>query len=104
MSLEFRRVLFRSGVSFIHFRNLNIDPEMYLRLLEPVALGPSVGFTNFKKRLRKLCPWLKFGYFNPWLGDRAELTAPMPGEWTAPVPKAKDNDILEEDHGEEERA
>ncbi len=67
-----------TGVSFIQLRNLNIDPEMYLRLLEHIPMGPSVGFRNFKKRLRKQCPWLGFGYFNPWLGDKAEITAPMP--------------------------
>lgn len=76
------------GVSFIQLRNLNIDPEMYMQLLEGLPMGPSVGFTNFKKRLRKMCPWLKLGYFNPWLGDKAQLTAPMPGEWTPPELKA----------------
>ena len=78
------------GVSFIQLRNLNIDPEMYTQLLDGLPMGPSVGFTNFKKRLRKMCPWLKFGYFNPWLGEKAELTAPLPGAWTPPVPRATD--------------
>ena len=76
------------GVSFIQLRNLNIDPEMYMELLQGLPMGPSVGLTNFKKRLRKACPWLKFGYFNPWLGDKAELTAPLPGEWQMPQPSA----------------
>jgi hypothetical protein len=40
-----------------------------MELLAPVVLGPSVGFGNFRKRLRKACPWLGFGYFNPYLGD-----------------------------------
>ncbi len=69
------------GVSFIQLRNLNIDPEIYLSLLEKMSFGPCVGFTNFKKRLRKQCPWLGFGYFNPWLGEKAEIKAPMPGQW-----------------------
>ncbi len=69
------------GVSFIQLRNLNIDPEMYLDLLNEIAFGPSMGFTNFKKRLSKQCPWLMFGYFNPWLGEKAEILAPMPGQW-----------------------
>lgn len=85
------------GVSFIQLRNLNIDPEMYLQLLDGLPLGPSVGFTNFKKRLRKMCPWLKFGYFNPWLGDKAELTAPQPGEWVPPQPKAAEVADAEDD-------
>ncbi len=78
-----------TGVSFIQLRNLNIDPEMYIHLLQHIPMGPSVGFTNFKKRLRKLCPWLGFGYFNPWLGEKADLTAPMPGTWQAPIPQAR---------------
>ncbi len=73
------------GVSFIQLRNLNIDPEMYLNLLSGISFGPSMGFTNFKKRLTKQCPWLMFGYFNPWLGDKAEISAPMPAEWQRPV-------------------
>ncbi len=70
-----------TGVSFIQLRNLNIDPEMYMQLLQDLPMGPSVGFTNFKKRLRKRCPWLLFGYFNPWLGEKAHIEAPMPGTW-----------------------
>jgi pyruvate-formate lyase-activating enzyme len=58
-------------VNFLQLRNLNIDPELYMELLAPAAFGPSVGFANFRKRLRKACPWLGFGYFNPYLGDDA---------------------------------
>lgn len=85
-----------AGVSFLQLRNLNIDPEWYLRLLDGVPMGPTVGFTNFRKRLRKSCPWLKFGYFNPWLGDRATLTSPWPGEWALPSPA--DTPWAEEDN------
>jgi len=74
-----------TGVSFIQLRNLNIDPQMYLDLLKPLNTGTALGFSNFKKRLRKNCPWLEFGYFNPYLGDKAVLTAPMPGEWIRPI-------------------
>lgn len=52
-------------VDFIQLRNLNIDPEMYLRLLEGIEFGPSVGLANFTKRLLHYCPHLHFGYFNP---------------------------------------
>ena len=41
------------------------------------------------KRLKKLCPWLRYGYFNPYLGDRAEITAPLPGAWRMPEPEAR---------------
>lgn len=52
-------------VNFVQLRNLNIDPEMYLDLLSGIEFGPCSGLTNFKKRLKKSCPHLEFGYFNP---------------------------------------
>lgn len=64
-------------VDFVQLRNLNIDPERYLSLAwgsgvmaDPARLA-SMGLRNFRKRLRKACPWLRFGYFNPYLGDKA---------------------------------
>ena len=55
-------------VDFIQLRNLNLDPEIYLDLAAPHAGGPSMGLVNFRKRLKKACPWVEFGYFNPYLG------------------------------------
>ncbi len=55
------------GVKFIQLRNLNIDPEAYLELLDGLVFGPSVGLANFRKRLLKSCPDLRFGYFNPYV-------------------------------------
>jgi wyosine [tRNA(Phe)-imidazoG37] synthetase (radical SAM superfamily) len=56
---------------FIQLRNLNIDPELYLTLAnQAVPPSPSMGYGNFRKRLKKACPWLGYGYFNPYLGDR----------------------------------
>ncbi|MBQ7618325.1 MAG: radical SAM protein [Desulfovibrio sp.] len=69
------------GVSFIQLRNLNIDPEWYLKQLkeatnyEPSTCG--MGLKSFLKRLGKACPWLKFGYFNPYVGTKAILTSPL---------------------------
>lgn len=60
---------------FIQLRNLNLDPELYLAVaresgvLADPARQASVGLRNFRKRLRKACPWLRFGYFNPYLGE-----------------------------------
>ena len=59
------------GVDFIQLRNLNLDPELYLDLAEGAGVssgGPSTGLTNFRKRLKKARPGLRFGYFNPYLG------------------------------------
>ena len=72
------------GVSMIQWRNLNIDPEYYLALLAGIDSGPSMGIRSFMKRLRKACPWIRYGYFNPYVGERADLSAPMPGQWHEP--------------------
>ncbi|MDO5537172.1 MAG: radical SAM protein, partial [Desulfovibrionaceae bacterium] len=81
------RLVGENGVSMIQWRNLNIDPEYYLELLEGIDSGPSMGLRAFMKRLRRACPWLRYGYFNPYVGDRADLAAPMPGEWHLPDPE-----------------
>ena len=57
-------------LDFIQLRNLNLDPELYLDLVRPFDPGPSMGLGNFRKRLKKSCPRLRFGYFNPYLADR----------------------------------
>ena len=54
---------------FIQLRNLNIDPDLYMELMEPYEFGPGMGFINFRKRIKTECPWVNFGYFNPYLGD-----------------------------------
>ncbi len=72
------------GVSMIQWRNLNIDPEYYLELMQDFAHGPSMGLRSFMKRLKKACPWLQYGYFNPYVGAKAEVPAPMPGTWCPP--------------------
>ncbi len=56
-------------VNCIQLRNLNIDPEMYLDLLKGIPFGPHIGFANFRKRIKKACPALQFGYFNPFVGE-----------------------------------
>ncbi len=97
------RLAGETGVSMIQWRNLNIDPDFYLDLLEGLPLGPSMGLKTFMKRLRKLCPWLRFGYFNPWLGEKAGLTAPLPGEWRLPGP-GEEKDIPAAVSGDAEEA
>lgn len=90
------RLVGENGVSMIQWRNLNIDPEWYFKLMsggegqQKLELSPSMGLTSFMKRLKKLCPWLRYGYFNPYLGAKAELAAPMPGEWSMPAPRARE--------------
>lgn len=52
-------------IDCIQLRNLNIDPQQYIALAGPC--GPGMGFTHFSKRLKKNCPWLRLGYFNPFV-------------------------------------
>jgi wyosine [tRNA(Phe)-imidazoG37] synthetase (radical SAM superfamily) len=54
-------------VDMVQLRNLNIDPDYYLTLMQNLSTGPCLGFHNFMKRLKKDCPWLRTGYFNPAL-------------------------------------
>ncbi len=63
-------------VDFIQLRNLNIDPELYLELMVGLDREPAMGLVNFRKRLRKSCPWLKFGYFNPYQQDNGNDPEP----------------------------
>ena len=64
---ELIRLVNDTGVDCIQLRNLNIDPELYLDLMRGIETGPSLGFLNFRKRLKKECPNLRLGYFNPRL-------------------------------------
>lgn len=69
------------GVEMIQWRNLNIDPEWYGNAMRQAAgPGTPMGLAAFMKRLRKLCPWLRYGYFNPYVGEKASLASPQPGK------------------------
>jgi len=54
-------------LDFIQLRNLNLDPELAMKLMAGFDFGPCMGLANFMKRLKKHCPHLRFGYFNPYL-------------------------------------
>jgi pyruvate-formate lyase-activating enzyme len=53
---------------YIQMRNLSLDPDLYLGCVGDPA-EPSMGLANFMKRLKKDCPWINYGYFNPFLRD-----------------------------------
>lgn len=58
----------KSKLDFIQLRNLNLDPDLYMEVMDKHEFGPVMGFNNFRKRIKKECPWINFGYFNPYLG------------------------------------
>ena len=49
----------------IQLRNLNMDPDWYLEVVEHSPQSPPIGMRQWLRRLKKLFPGLKFGYFNP---------------------------------------
>ena len=107
-----------NGVSMIQWRNLNVDPVWYYQVMtdhtvdinnpnlknsnsnfihnqESLQFGTSgMGLNTFMQRLKKLCPWLIYGYFNPWLGDHPNILAPKVNTWQMP----QWNKILTNEH------
>ncbi len=54
-------------VDFIQMRNMNLDPELYLGLF-PNAPEPAQGLNAFLETVFRAAPWVRLGYFNPYLG------------------------------------
>lgn len=54
------------GVDMIQLRNLNVDPQLWLRTAA-AATGshPPIGLLRFMERLKAAKPSLRYGYFNP---------------------------------------
>lgn len=61
---------------FIQLRNLNMDPEWYLRTLEFPRDEPALGIRPWLSALRERFPKLQFGYFNPFLERGAVVPFP----------------------------
>ena len=53
----------RTGLNFLHLKNLNIDPQLYLREM-PTERSKPLGMKRMVEFLRKECPELELGYFN----------------------------------------
>ena len=51
----------------IQLRNLNMDPEWYLRVVDHRPGKQALGIRHWLSLLQKLFPQLRFGYFNPAL-------------------------------------
>ncbi|NOQ45789.1 MAG: radical SAM protein, partial [Desulfobulbaceae bacterium] len=49
----------------IQLRNLNIDPEYYLQVVQHQPTGIPMGILTWHKKLCHRFPLLRFGYFNP---------------------------------------
>jgi wyosine [tRNA(Phe)-imidazoG37] synthetase (radical SAM superfamily) len=51
----------------IQLRNLNMDPEWYLRTMNHQPQKRPLGIRRWQRQLKQLFPRLRFGYFNPAL-------------------------------------
>jgi molybdenum cofactor biosynthesis enzyme MoaA len=53
----------RTGVNFVHLKNLDIDPQLYLEEM-PASNSPAIGMKQMVAILEKEFPDTKLGYFN----------------------------------------
>jgi len=61
----------QTGPDLIQWRNLNIDPEWYLRHLRHEPEARPLGLRVVMRRLSDRFPGLRFGYYNPCLDPEA---------------------------------
>jgi pyruvate-formate lyase-activating enzyme len=59
-----------TGLSMVQWRNLNIDPEAYLALLDEEPDRPTLGMKWTIAKVHSHFPKLRKGYFNPPVGTR----------------------------------
>jgi hypothetical protein len=52
-----------TGVNFLHLKNLNIDPDLYIREM-PAAGSRAVGMRRMMEIIQQEVPDMKLGYFN----------------------------------------
>ena len=52
-------------LDFIQLRNLNIDPDWYLEVLQYTTKNEPMGIRHWLSELQQNFPKLRFGYFNP---------------------------------------
>jgi pyruvate-formate lyase-activating enzyme len=57
------KLIKRTGVNFLHLKNLNIDPRLYLDHM-PWVTSRAVGMKEMVDTLKRECPNLETGYFN----------------------------------------
>jgi pyruvate-formate lyase-activating enzyme len=62
-----RKLIAETGLDLIQMRNLNIDPEWYIDLLEVDRKEKKLGMSRLIGMLREEFPDLRLGYFNPSL-------------------------------------
>jgi pyruvate-formate lyase-activating enzyme len=60
-----RRLITKTGLTMIQWRNFNIDPDWYLGKIGVTDTGEFLGVRQLMDLIREEFPALRFGYFNP---------------------------------------
>ena len=55
------KLIRKADLDLIQMRNLNIDPDLYLKTM---GIGEGIGISKMIDILKKKFPFLQFGYFN----------------------------------------
>lgn len=58
-----KELIQKTGVNFIHLKNLNIDPQLYLKEM-PAPKSKGIGMKQMVKILKEEFPDVELGYFN----------------------------------------
>jgi pyruvate-formate lyase-activating enzyme len=58
-----RNLIKETEVNFVHLKNLNIDPQLYLEKM-PAPVSAAMGMRQMVNVLRNECPDVELGYFN----------------------------------------
>ena len=58
------RLIRETGVNFIHFKNLCIDPFWYISSMKDRGNSPPVGIKEAARRIKREFPQVEIGYFN----------------------------------------
>ena len=58
-----KELIQKTGVNFIHLKNLNIDPQLYLKEMPPQK-SKGIGMAQMVKILKEVFPDVELGYFN----------------------------------------
>jgi pyruvate-formate lyase-activating enzyme len=61
-----------TGADLVQLRNLNIDPDVYIRSLPSGVCSQGMGVRGLIKDLKEKFPDLRFGYFNPARENRKQ--------------------------------
>lgn len=66
---EFCNFITKFSPDFIQLRNLNMDPDWYLSVLDFPKNSDAMGIKTWFSKISGHFPDLKFGYFNPYLSN-----------------------------------